>query len=80
MSWDLRSLAPAVTSTLDVTVNGTRAADLATEQLVSPARLIELNGAVWSNNTVWVMARNVSGATFDLAVAKLSVGGGRPVP
>ena len=80
MSWDLRSLAPAVTSTLDVTVNGTRATNLATAQLVSSARLIELNAAVCSNNPVRVMARNISVATFDLAVAKLSVGGERPVP
>jgi hypothetical protein len=28
---------------------------------------------VWSNNTVRVMARNISGATFDLAAATLSV-------
>jgi len=28
---------------------------------------------VWSNNTVRVMARNISAATFDLAAATLSV-------
>ena len=29
---------------------------------------------VWSNNTVRVIARNISAATFDLAAATLSVG------
>jgi hypothetical protein len=51
-----------------------RAGDLATSSLVSSTRLIELDAAVWSNNTVQVMARNISGATFDLAAAALSVG------
>jgi len=39
----------------------------------SSTQFIELDAAVWSNNTVRVMARNVSGATFDLAAATLSV-------
>jgi len=50
-----------------------RAGDLATSSLVSSRRFIELDAAVWSNNTVRVMARNISGETFDLAAA-LSVG------
>jgi len=37
-------------------------------------RFIDLDAAVWSNNSVRVMARNVSAATFDLAAATLSVG------
>lgn len=41
---------------------------------VSSTRFIELDAAVWSNNTVRVMARNISAATFDLAAATLSVG------
>jgi len=58
-----------------VTVSGARAGDLATASLVSPTRFIELDSAVWSNNTVRVVARNISGATFDLAaMATLSVG------
>ena len=36
-------------------------------------RFIEFNATVWSNNTVRVMARNISGATFDLGAATLSV-------
>jgi hypothetical protein len=41
---------------------------------VSSTRFIELDGAVWSNNTVRVMARNISAATFDLAAVALPVG------
>jgi hypothetical protein len=74
VSWDLPSLAPGATSLIDVTVNGARAGDLAQASLVSSTRFIELNAAVWSNNTVRVMARNISAATFDLAAATLSVG------
>ena len=41
--------------------------------LESSTPFIELDAAVWSNNTVRVMARNISAATFDLAAATLSV-------
>ncbi len=74
VSWDLPSLTPGATALLDVTVNGARAGDLAQASLVSSTRFIELDAAVWSNNTVRVMARNISAATFDLAAATLSVG------
>ena len=74
VSWDLPSLAPGATALIDVTVNGARAGDLAQASLVSSTRFIELDAAVWSNNTVRVMARNISGATFDLAAVTLSVG------
>ena len=74
VSWDLPSLAPGATSLIDVAVSGARAGDLAQASLVSSTRFIEFNAAVWSNNTVRVMARNISGATFDLAAATLSVG------
>lgn len=73
MSWDLPSLAPGATALIDVTVNWARAGDLAQASLVSSTRFIELDAAVWSNNTVRVMARNISAATFDLAAATLSV-------
>ena len=59
---------------IDVTVSGARAGDHAQASLVSSTRFIELSAAVWSNNTVHVMARKISGATFDLAAATLSVG------
>jgi len=71
--WDLPSLASGATALTDVTVTGSRQGDLATVSLVSSTRFIDLDAAVWSNNTVRVMARNISGATFDLAAATLSV-------
>jgi hypothetical protein len=74
VSWDLPSLVPGATALIDVTVNGARAGDLTTASLVSSTRFIELDAAVWSNNTVRVVARNISAATFDLAAATLSVG------
>ena len=73
VSWDLPSLAPGATSLIDVTVSGARAGYLAQASLVSSTRFIELDAAVWSNNTVRVMARSISGATLDLALATLSV-------
>jgi len=74
VSWDLPGLAPGATSLIDVTVSGARAGNLAQASVVSSTRSIELNAAVRSNNTVRVMARNISAATFDLAAATLSVG------
>ena len=50
-----------------------QAGGLAQASLVSSTRFIELDAAVWLNNTVRVMARDISGATFDLAAAALSV-------
>jgi len=38
-----------------------------------PDRFIHLAACTWTNNTLLVMARNVSGATFDLSAATLSV-------
>jgi hypothetical protein len=74
VSWDLPSLAPGTTSLLDVTVAGCRQGDLAIAALASSTRFIELDAFAWTNNTVRVMARNISpGATFDLGPATLSV-------
>ncbi len=53
--------------------NGARQGDLAQAALASSTRFIELDAAAWSNNTVRVMARNISSATFDLGSAMLSV-------
>ena len=39
----------------------------------SSTQFIDLDAAAWSNNTVRVMARNISAATFDLAAATLSM-------
>ncbi len=73
VSWDLPSLAPGATALLDVTVNGARAGDMASASLASSPRFVELDAAVWSNNTMRVMKRNISAATFDLAATTLSV-------
>jgi hypothetical protein len=51
-----------------------RVRNLADASLLSSTRFIELDAAVWSNNTVRVMARNISAATFDLAAVTMSVG------
>jgi triphosphoribosyl-dephospho-CoA synthetase len=48
--------------------------DLADAALASSTRFIELDATAWTNNSVRVMARNISpGATFDLAATTLSV-------
>ena len=58
---------------VDVTVAGARQGDRAEASLASSTRFIELDALVWSNNTGRVLARNVSGDTFDLGAATLSV-------
>lgn len=47
--------------------------DLAYAALTSSVRFIEFDVATWSNNTVRVIARNISPATLDLGSATLSV-------
>ncbi|WP_149539317.1 pectate lyase family protein [Siccirubricoccus phaeus] len=74
VAWDLPSLAPGATSLLDVTVTGSRQGDLTDAALAASTRFVELDTTAWSNNTVRVMARNISPtATFDLGPATLSV-------
>lgn len=73
VSWDLPNLAPGDASLPDVTVTGARQGDLAHAALASSTRFIELDAAAWSNNTVRVMARNISPSTFDLGAATLAV-------
>jgi hypothetical protein len=58
---------------VDVTVTGARQGDRAEASLTPSTRFIELDAFTWSNNTVRVMGRNVSGSTFDLGAATLSV-------
>jgi hypothetical protein len=72
---DLPSLAGGATHLIDVAVQGARQGDRAEASVASSTRLIELDAFAWSNNTVRVMARNISGASFDLGGAMLS---GRP--
>ena len=70
---DLPSLAPGATHLVDVTVARARQGDRAEASLASSTRFIELDAFAWSNNTVRVLARNISGAAFDLGAARLSV-------
>jgi hypothetical protein len=70
---DLPSLAAGAVHLVDVAVTGARQGDRAEASLASSTRFIEIDAAVWSNNTVRVMARNVSGGAFDLGTATLSV-------
>ena len=70
---DLPNLAAGAVHLIDVTVAGARQGDRAEASLASSTRLIELDAFTWSNNTVRVMARNVSGGAFDLGAATLSV-------
>jgi hypothetical protein len=73
VSWDLPSLAAGATSLLDVTLTGARVGDLAQASLATSSRFFELDATAWSNNTVRVLARNVSNTTIDLGAAPLSV-------
>ncbi len=73
VSWDLPSLAAGATALLDVTITGARMGDLAEASLATSSRFFELDATAWSNNTVRVLARNVSNTTIDLAAATLSV-------
>jgi hypothetical protein len=73
VSWDLPSLAAGATAMLDVTVTGARVGDLAQASLAVSSRFLELDASAWSNNTVRVLARNVSNTTIDLAAATLSL-------
>ena len=58
---------------VDVTVTGARQGDGAEASLASSTRFVALDATAWSNNPVRVLARNISGAAFDLGSATLSV-------
>ncbi len=70
---DLPSLAAGGVHLVDVPVTGARPGDRAEASLASSTRFIELDAPAWSNNTVRVAARNISGGAFDLGAATLSV-------
>ena len=73
MSWDLPSLAAGATAMLDVTITGARVGDLAQASLATSSRFFELDATAWSNNTVRMLARNVSNTTIDVGPATLSL-------
>jgi len=58
---------------VDATVAGARQGGRAEASVASSTRFVELDATAWGNNTVRVMARNVSGGAFDLGAATLSV-------
>jgi hypothetical protein len=66
-------LAAGATALLDVTVTGARVGDLTRASLATSSRFFELDATAWSNDTVRVLARNISNTTIDLAAATLSV-------
>lgn len=70
---DLPNLAAGAVHLVDVTVAGARQGDCAEALLATSTRFTELDVFTWSNNTVRVMARNVSGSAFDLGAATLSL-------
>ena len=70
---DLPLLGPGAVHLVDVTVTGARRGDRAEPSLASHTRFIHLDAFTWTNNTVRVMARNISGAAFALSAATLSV-------
>jgi len=70
---DLPSLASGAVHLVDVAVAGARQGDRAEALLASSTRFIELDAFAWTNNTVRVLARNVSGGALDLGAAMLSV-------
>jgi hypothetical protein len=47
--------------------------DYVAVSLATSSRFVQVAGHVWSNNTVRVVARNVSGFSVDLPAATLSV-------
>jgi hypothetical protein len=73
VSWDLPNLAAGATALLDVTLTGARVGDLVQALLATTSRFFELDATAWSNNTIRVLARNVSNTTIDLGPATLSV-------
>ena len=73
VSWDLPSLAAGATAMLDVTITGARVGDLAQASLATSSRFFELDATAWSNNTVRMLARNVSNTTIDVGPATLSL-------
>ncbi|GIX10741.1 glycosyl hydrolase family 28-related protein [Elioraea sp.] len=70
---DLPNLAPGAEHLFDVTVTGARPGDLCSVSLATSSRFVQVAGHVWTNNTVRVVARNVSAFSVDLPAATLSV-------
>jgi hypothetical protein len=72
-TWDLPSLGLGAEHLFDVTVSGARLGDHVAVSLATSSRFVQGTGQVWTNNTVRVVARNVSGFSVDLPAATASV-------
>ena len=70
---DLPNLGPGGEHLFDVTVAGARQGDLVDASISTSSRFVQVAGHVWTNNTVRVVARNVSGFSVDLPAATLAV-------
>jgi hypothetical protein len=70
---DLPNLAVRAVHLVDVTVAGARQRDRAEASVASSTRFIELDAFVWTTNAARVLARNISGSSFDRGAATLSV-------
>jgi hypothetical protein len=70
---DLPNLASGAEHLFDVTLPGARPGDHCNASLATSSRFIQVAGHVWSNNTVRIVARNVSGFSVDLSPVTLSV-------
>ncbi|GIX10681.1 MULTISPECIES: hypothetical protein [Acetobacterales] len=70
---DLPNLDPGAEHLFDVALAGARQGDHVAVSLATPSRFIQVAGHVWSNNTVRVVARNVSGFSVDLPGVMLAV-------
>jgi hypothetical protein len=70
---DLPNLASGAEHLFDVTLAGARPGDLCSASLATSSRFVQVAGHVWSNNTVRIVARNVSGFNVDLPSATLAV-------
>jgi hypothetical protein len=66
-------LTPGAVHLVDFTVPGAQQDDQVEASLASSTRFIELDAFAWTNYTMRLLARNVSGAAFDLGAATLSV-------
>ncbi len=70
---DLPNLAPGAEHLFDVTLPGARPGDLCNASLATSSRFVQVAAHVWSNDTVRVVARNISGFSADPPTATLSV-------
>ena len=72
-SVDFTNLKPRAAHVFEATVAGARQGDLVDASISTSSRFVQVAGHVWTNNTVRVIACNVSGFSIDPTVATLTV-------